>query len=183
MSKYQDDNTAAAELLPVRLYYPFLYFPPFYTQEILMMLLNDVMIVCSVILAGKPLCMHRSSANGCLHTHQCPCQLTILTESTKCLHFVSRPIFMPVTYIYITIYIYIYIFIYIYIYVTGMKMGLEMKRQHFVLSVNMVNWHGHRQVCRWLSAYHLHMCSGFPAKMMEQTIVTSLNDVMKISCV
>ena len=30
-------------------------------------------------------------------------------------------------------------------------------------------------------ADHLHMCSGFPAKMMEQTIVTSLNDVMRIS--
>ena len=27
----------------------------------------------------------------------------------------------------------------------------------------------------------LHMCSGFPAKMVEQTIVTSLNDVMRIS--
>ena len=27
----------------------------------------------------------------------------------------------------------------------------------------------------------LHMCSGFPAKMVEQMIVTSLNDVMRIS--
>ena len=28
----------------------------------------------------------------------------------------------------------------------------------------------------------LHMCSGFPAKMVEQTIVMSLKDVMRISC-
>ena len=28
---------------------------------------------------------------------------------------------------------------------------------------------------------HLHMCSGFPTKMMEQMIVTSLNDVTRIS--
>ena len=27
----------------------------------------------------------------------------------------------------------------------------------------------------------LCMCSGFPAKMVEQTIVTSLNDIMRIS--
>ena len=27
----------------------------------------------------------------------------------------------------------------------------------------------------------LHMCSGFPAKMVEQMIVTSLNDVTRIS--
>ena len=28
----------------------------------------------------------------------------------------------------------------------------------------------------------LHMCSGFPAKMVEQMFVTSLNDIMRISC-
>ena len=28
---------------------------------------------------------------------------------------------------------------------------------------------------------HVHMCSGFPAKMMEQTIVTSWKDIMRIS--
>ena len=27
-----------------------------------------------------------------------------------------------------------------------------------------------------------HMCSGFPTKMVEQKIVTSLNDIMRISC-
>ena len=27
----------------------------------------------------------------------------------------------------------------------------------------------------------LHMCSGFPTKMVEQTIMTSLNDVTRIS--
>ena len=84
-----------------------------------MMLFNDVTIVCSIILAGKPLCMHRQSTNGRLHTCQCPCQLTVLTESMKCCHFVSEPIFVPVTYIYIYIY-YIYIYIYIYILNTPM---------------------------------------------------------------
>ena len=60
------------------------------------MSLNDVTIVCSIILAGKPLHMHRRSANGCLHTCRHPRQLTILTESTECRRFVSEPIFMPV---------------------------------------------------------------------------------------
>ena len=61
------------------------------------------------------------------------------------------------------------------------KWGLEMKRRHFVLLVNIVNWRGCRRVCRRLLAYCLHMHSGFPAKMMEQTIMTSLNDIMRIS--
>ena len=65
----------------------------------------DVTIVCSIILAGKPLHMCRQTANGCLHTCRHPCQLTTLTESMKC-RFISEPIFMPVTYIYIYIYIY-----------------------------------------------------------------------------
>ena len=30
-------------------------------------------------------------------------------------------------------------------------------------------------------AVFLHMCMGFPAKMVEQMIMTSLNDVMRIS--
>ena len=28
----------------------------------------------------------------------------------------------------------------------------------------------------------MHMCSGFPARRLEQTIMTSLYDVMRISC-
>ena len=62
-----------------------------------MMLFNDVMIVCSIILVGKPLHMHRRSADGHLHTCLHPHQLTVLTESTKCHHFVSEPVFVPVT--------------------------------------------------------------------------------------
>ena len=95
VSKYPDDNTVAAEL-SFDCTTPFLYFPPFYAQEILVTSLNDITIVCSVILVGKPLHMHRRSANGCLHTCQHPRQLTILTESTECHHFVSKP-FVPVT--------------------------------------------------------------------------------------
>ena len=62
--------------------------------------------------------------------------------------------------------------------VTGTKTGLEMKRRQVV---KMVNWHGCRQVRRQPLVDRLHMCSGFPAKMMEQTIVISFNDVMRIS--
>ena len=62
-------------------------------------------------------------------------------------------------------------------------MDSETKRRHSVLSVKTVNWHGCRQVCRRPLADHLRMCSGFPTKMMEQTIVTSFNDVTRISCV
>ena len=59
------------------------------------------------------------------------------------------------------------------IYVTGMKMGLEMKQQHFILLVKMVNWCGCQQICRRMLAVCLCMCRSFPTKMMEQTIVTS----------
>ena len=58
---------------------------------------HDVMIVCSIILAGKPLHMHRQSAMVHLHFCQHPCQLTVLTESLECHRFVSKPIFMPMT--------------------------------------------------------------------------------------
>ena len=65
--------------------------------------------------------------------------------------------------------------------VTGTKTGSETKWRHYIFSVKMVNWHGCRWVCRWPSADCLCMCSGFPAKMTEQTIVTSFNDVTRIS--
>ena len=42
-------------------------------------------------------------------------------------------------------------------------------------------WHGCQQVHRQTMAVLLHMCSGFPAKLMEQTIVTSLDDIMRFS--
>ena len=61
---------------------------------------HDVMIVCSIILVGKPLHMHRQSAVVCLHFCRPPHQLTILivlTKSLECHHFISEPIFMPVT--------------------------------------------------------------------------------------
>ena len=45
----------------------------------------------------------------------------------------------------------------------------------------MVIWHGYWQVCRQIVAVPLHMCSGFPAKMVEQMFVTSLNDITSIS--
>ena len=36
-------------------------------------------------------------------------------------------------------------------------------------------------MCRQTMAILLHMCSGFPTKLMKQTIVTSLYDVMRFS--
>ena len=45
----------------------------------------------------------------------------------------------------------------------------------------MVIWHGCWQVYRQIMTVLLHMCSGFPAKMVEQTFVTSLNDVTRVS--
>ena len=65
--------------------------------------------------------------------------------------------------------------------VTGTKMGSDTKQRHFVLSVKTVNWCGCRQVHRQLLADRLCMCNGFPAKMTEQTIMTSFNDVTRIS--
>ena len=62
-----------------------------------MMSPRDVTIVCSIILAGKPLHMHRRSAMVHLHFCQHPCQLTVLTKSLECRHFISKPIFMPTT--------------------------------------------------------------------------------------
>ena len=44
----------------------------------------------------------------------------------------------------------------------------------------MVIWHGCHWVHRQTMAV-LHMHSGFPTKMVEQTIVTSLNDITRIS--
>ena len=44
-------------------------------------------------------------------------------------------------------------------------------------------WHGCQWVCRQTMAVLLHMHSGFPTKLMEQTIVMSLGDVTGVlSC-
>ena len=41
--------------------------------------------------------------------------------------------------------------------------------------------HGCQQMHRQIMAVLLHMCSGFPTKILEQMIVTSLYDVMRLS--
>ena len=73
-----------------------LYFPHFYAREILVTSFYDVTIVCSIILVGKPLHMHRQTTDSCLHICQHPCQLTVYTKSTKCHPFVSESVFVPV---------------------------------------------------------------------------------------
>ena len=60
---------------------------------------GDVMIVCSIVLVGKPLHMHRQYTVVHLRFCRGPHQLTILTESSECFHLVSKPVFVPVTYI------------------------------------------------------------------------------------
>ena len=40
-------------------------------------------------------------------------------------------------------------------------------------------WCGCQQMCRWTMVVLPHMCSGFPAKIMEQMIMTSLYDVTR----
>ena len=42
-------------------------------------------------------------------------------------------------------------------------------------------WHGHQQMDRQIMAVPLHMHSGFPAEILEQTIVTPLYDIMSVS--
>ena len=42
-------------------------------------------------------------------------------------------------------------------------------------------WHGHRQMCRQTMVVPLHMCSGFPAKRLEQMIMSSLYDITRVS--
>ena len=58
---------------------------------------NDVMNVCSTILAGKPLHIHRRTARVCLHTRWHPCQITVYYKSLESHHLFSEPIFVPVT--------------------------------------------------------------------------------------
>ena len=38
-------------------------------------------------------------------------------------------------------------------------------------------------MCRQTMVVLLHMCNGFPTKLMEQMIMTSLDDIMGFSCV
>ena len=43
-------------------------------------------------------------------------------------------------------------------------------------------WHGCWQMHRQTMVVLLHMCSGFPAEILEQMIVTSLYDITRVSC-
>ena len=57
------------------------------------------------------------------------------------------------------------------------------KRDNKVWNLHNIQdiWHGHQQICRWTMAVLLHMCSGFPTELLEQTIVMSLYDVTRVS--
>ena len=63
-----------------------------------------------------------------------------------------------------------------------MEKGLAKEMMRFGLSIIFrVSGCGCRQMCRQTMAVLLCMCSGFPAERLEQTIVTSLYDVMRVS--
>ena len=61
--------------------------------------------------------------------------------------------------------------------------GKGIKRDNEVWSFcnNRGFQHGHWQMCRQTMVVPMCMCNGFPAKKMEQTIMTSLCDIMRIS--
>ena len=42
-------------------------------------------------------------------------------------------------------------------------------------------WHGCWQMCRWTVVRPVCMCSGFPARRSKQMIMTSFNDITRIS--
>ena len=71
-----------------------------------MMSYQDVMIICSDLPVGKPLCMHIGTAMVHLHIFQHPCQNPKYYQSSKPFHLFPNPFSVPVTYIYIYIYIY-----------------------------------------------------------------------------
>ena len=78
-----------------------LYFPPSTAQEILSMSYQDVMIIRSDFLAGKPLHMHfgTNMVHLCIHLH--PCQNPKYYESSEPLHLFPNPFSVPGTCIYI----------------------------------------------------------------------------------
>ena len=66
--------------------------------------------------------------------------------------------------------------------VTGMEKGLKRDDKVRSFCNNRGFQCGSQQMCRQTVAVWMHMSNGFPAKKMEQTIMTSLCDVMRISC-
>ena len=48
-------------------------------------------------------------------------------------------------------------------------------------SSNWGFWQWCQQMCRWIMAFPLCMCSGFPTEKVEQTIVMSLSDITVIT--
>ena len=71
------------QMTALRLELAFLiYFPPQIAQEIIVTLFYDVMIICSTLLAGKPLCMHKGNTiiglHICWHCCQNPQLLSLL---------------------------------------------------------------------------------------------------------
>ena len=58
----------------------------------------------------------------------------------------------------------------------------EMTKRFRCICSNWGFWHGHQWMCSQIVILLVHMLSGFPTGRSKQTIVTSLNDVTRISC-
>ena len=76
----------------------------------------------------------------------------------------------------------IYIFIYMHIYMSQAQKRVQKIDNEVQTLRNIWNLHhGCRQICRQTMVVLLCMCSGFPAEILEQMIMTSLYDVTRVS--
>ena len=73
---------------------------PFTAQEILMTSHDDVMIICSIFLAGKPLHMCIGTAMVCLRICRHPHRNPLLLQKLRTSSSLFNPFSMPVTYSY-----------------------------------------------------------------------------------
>ena len=70
---------------------------PFTAREILMMSHNDVIIICSILLAGKPLHMHIGTAMVHLRICRHPCRNPLLLQKLQTSSSLFNPFYVPVT--------------------------------------------------------------------------------------
>ena len=71
---------------------------PFTAQEIPVTSHHDVMIVCSNLPVGKPLCMCIGTAMVCLQICRHPCQNPLLLQRLQTLSSLFNSFSVPVTY-------------------------------------------------------------------------------------
>ena len=96
-SNWPNHSVSETQMTAPRLLHVFSLYPiPKCTSRVIMMSLNDFRIICSPILVGKALHMHRGIAWICLCLHWHPCQLFSSIMQEPC-HVFHNPNFEPVT--------------------------------------------------------------------------------------